>query len=199
MEKKMSLQLPAIRAFPPSTFQPRSSSSSSRYNGTHLQFPRLYRLSTAVSTHKNNMHIACCLPQVKNNLLGEELTNEFLIKLSTFAELGILLSTAVDLPARALEVDLSEDWIWTWIEGGAVAFWYLFIMPPVIMNWLRLRWYKRKFFEFYLQFMFVFIFFPGLMLWAPFINFRRLPRDPTMEYPWSTPKDPSVKDPQSSP
>ncbi|RRT85893.1 hypothetical protein GW17_00018399, partial [Ensete ventricosum] len=28
-----------------------------------------------------------------------------------------------------------------------------------------------------------------LMLWAPFLNFRKFPRDPTMEYPWSTPKD----------
>lgn len=32
---------------------------------------------------------------------------------------------------------------------------------PIIMNWLRVRWYKRKLFEMYVQFMFVFMFFPG--------------------------------------
>ena len=28
-----------------------------------------------------------------------------------------------------------------------------------------------------------------LMLWAPFVNFRKFPRDPTMKYPWSKPKE----------
>lgn len=72
---------------------------------------------------------------------------------------------------------------------AAIAFVYLFVFPPIIMNWMRLRWFKRKFVETYLQFMFTYLFFPGMMLWAPFVNFRKFPRDPTMKYPWSKPKE----------
>jgi hypothetical protein len=32
-------------------------------------------------------------------------------------------------------------------------------------------------------------FFFRLMFWAPFVNFRKFPRDPTMKYPWSKPKE----------
>lgn len=31
----------------------------------------------------------------------------------------------------------------------------------------------------------------SLLLWAPFLNFRKFPRDPSMKYPWETPEDPS--------
>lgn len=34
-------------------------------------------------------------------------------------------------------------------------------VQPIIMNWMRLRWYKREFVETYLQFMFTYLFFPG--------------------------------------
>ncbi|KAK6242329.1 hypothetical protein SCA6_007718 [Theobroma cacao] len=30
-----------------------------------------------------------------------------------------------------------------------------------------------------------------VLLWAPFLNFRKFPRDPSLKYPWDTPKDPS--------
>lgn len=112
-------------------------------------------------------------------------------------------------------------------------------LQPIILNWLRIRWYRRNLLEMYFQFMFVFIFFPGwdalfhshfkwnkqimiilllssldsrilssilkvqftyvidhrllcsVLLWAPFLNFRKFPRDPSMKYPWSTPQDPA--------
>ncbi|CAL9104612.1 unnamed protein product [Musa textilis] len=111
-------------------------------------------------------------------------------KFALLLQYGAILA-AVEAPS-ALAVtgnNMEEDLVTTLISGGIVAVLYLFVIPPIIMNWLRLRWYKRKFLETYLQFMCVFIFFPGLMLWAPFLNFRKFPRDPTMEYPWSTPKD----------
>ncbi|XP_010552699.1 PREDICTED: NAD(P)H-quinone oxidoreductase subunit L, chloroplastic isoform X2 [Tarenaya hassleriana] len=79
----------------------------------------------------------------------------------------------------------------TVIDLGLVTVWYFLIMPPIIMNWLRVRWYRRKFVEMYFQFMFVFMFFPGLLVWAPFLNFRKFPRDPSLKYPWERPKDPS--------
>lgn len=129
----------------------------------------------------NIVHIESSMPPAKT-------TN------STLMHMGILLASIADQPAFAVtgSNNYEQDLTLVLIQSGAFAFFYFLIMPPIIMNWLRLRWYKRKFFEMYLQFMFVFLFFPGILLWAPFINFRRLPRDPTMKYPWSTPPDSST-------
>ncbi|KAG6389857.1 hypothetical protein SASPL_151331 [Salvia splendens] len=84
-----------------------------------------------------------------------------------------------------------EDLVWILIQSGISAFIYFLVAPPIIMNWLRRRWYKRNLLEMYVQFMFVFLFFPGVLLWAPFLNFRKFPRDPAMKYPWSVPENPS--------
>ncbi|TRO70178.1 hypothetical protein FKB34_17535, partial [Glycocaulis profundi] len=83
------------------------------------------------------------------------------------------------------------DIVWVLIQSAICAFLYFLVAPPFIMNWLRTRWYKRNLLEMYVQFMFVFLFFPGVLLWAPFLNFRKFPRDPDMKYPWSVPEDPS--------
>ncbi|GMN38511.1 hypothetical protein TIFTF001_007745 [Ficus carica] len=106
-------------------------------------------------------------------------------------QVGALLAT-VEQPAYAVTgVNYELDLTWTLIQVGVVAFFYFLVMPPIIMNWLRIRWYKRNLLETYFQFMFVFLFFPGVLLWAPFLNFRKFPRDPSMKYPWSRPEDPS--------
>ncbi|KAJ3677398.1 hypothetical protein LUZ60_003122 [Juncus effusus] len=112
-------------------------------------------------------------------------------KFVSLLQYGAILAS-VEAPAALAvtgENNNEEDLFTTLIYGGIIAFFYLIVAPPIIMNWMRMRWYKRKLLEMYLQFMFTFIFFPGLLLWAPFVNFRMLPRDPTMKYPWSTPKD----------
>ncbi|CAN0923833.1 NAD(P)H-quinone oxidoreductase subunit L, chloroplastic [Linum grandiflorum] len=107
-------------------------------------------------------------------------------------QLGAALAM-VEMPAYAVTgMNDDEDLTWTLIQAAIVAFWYFIIMPPIIMNWLRIRWYRRKLLEMYLQFMCVFLFFPGVLLWAPFLNFRKFPRDPDMKYPWSVPKNPSL-------
>ncbi|XP_055810443.1 NAD(P)H-quinone oxidoreductase subunit L, chloroplastic, partial [Solanum dulcamara] len=100
----------------------------------------------------------------------------------------LLLSTVcIAEPALAVTgVNNEEDLIWVLIQLAISAFFYFLVCPPIIMSWLRKRWYKRDLLEMYLQFMFVFIFFPGILLWAPFLNFRKFPRDPSMKYPWST-------------
>ncbi|URE16017.1 hypothetical protein MUK42_01893 [Musa troglodytarum] len=135
-----------------------------------------------LSSRKNKLQAPPCVsPKPQSSQLD---------KFALLLQYGAILA-AVEAPS-ALAVtgnNTEEDLVTTLISGGIVAVLYLFVIPPIIMNWLRLRWYKRKFLETYLQFMCVFIFFPGLMLWAPFLNFRKFPRDPTMEYPWSTPKD----------
>ncbi|KAG1358711.1 putative glutathione S-transferase DHAR2, chloroplastic [Cocos nucifera] len=111
-------------------------------------------------------------------------------KFSLMLQCGLILASVEAPSAMAVTGEnMEEDFMTTLISGGIVAVLYILVFPPIILNWLRLRWYKRKFLETYLQFMFVFIFFPSLMLWAPFVNFRKFPRDPTMKYPWSTPKD----------
>ncbi|KQJ90195.1 NAD(P)H-quinone oxidoreductase subunit L, chloroplastic [Brachypodium distachyon] len=111
-------------------------------------------------------------------------------KLASVLQCGAVWA-AVEAPAALATVSGEEDLDILGIlpPVAAIAFVYLFIAPPIIMNWMRQRWFKRKFVEMYLQFMFTYLFFPGLMLWAPFVNFRKFPRDPTMKYPWSKPKE----------
>ncbi|KAI3848340.1 hypothetical protein MKW98_005720 [Papaver atlanticum] len=107
-------------------------------------------------------------------------------------QIGALLSI-VEQPALAITgVNNEEELSWILIQLGILAFWYFLIMPPIIMNWMRTRWYKRKFVEMYFQFLCTFMFFPGILLWAPFLNFRQRPQDPNMKYPWSTPSDQSL-------
>ncbi|KAK6931608.1 NAD(P)H-quinone oxidoreductase subunit L [Dillenia turbinata] len=126
--------------------------------------------------------VAECQKQTENNAL----------KISNLAiPIGVLLAT-VEQPAFGVTgVNNQEDFLWVLTQLAIVAFGYFLVMPPIIMNWLRTRWYKRNLLEMYVQFMFVFVFFPGVLLWAPFLNFRKFPRDPSLKYPWSKPEDPS--------
>ncbi|KAL0430268.1 UNVERIFIED_CONTAM: NAD(P)H-quinone oxidoreductase subunit L, chloroplastic [Sesamum radiatum] len=110
---------------------------------------------------------------------------------SLAVQVGGVLATVAQPAFAVTGVNEEEDLIWILIQSGIAAFLYFIVFPPFIMNWLRTRWYKRNLLEMYVQFMFVFLFFPGVLLWAPFLNFRKFPRDPNMKYPWSTPQDPS--------
>ncbi|XP_011075443.1 NAD(P)H-quinone oxidoreductase subunit L, chloroplastic [Sesamum indicum] len=110
---------------------------------------------------------------------------------SLAVQVGGVLATVAQPAFAVTGVNEGEDLIWILIQSGISAFLYFIVFPPIIMNWLRTRWYKRNLLEMYVQFMFVFIFYPGVLLWAPFLNFRKFPRDPSMKYPWSTPQDPS--------
>ncbi|XP_042427094.1 NAD(P)H-quinone oxidoreductase subunit L, chloroplastic-like [Zingiber officinale] len=147
---------------------------------------RLPRPSLSLRPSSLHKHMAsCCAPSS-----GTPRSSQ-LHSLTSLLHYGAIMAATEAPSALAVTGDnnMEDDLLTTLLGGGAILFVYLFVVPPIIMNWLRLRWYKRKFLETYLQFMFVFLFFPGLLLWAPFINFRPFPRDPTMEYPWSTPKD----------
>ncbi|KAL8549968.1 hypothetical protein ACS0TY_008699 [Phlomoides rotata] len=106
---------------------------------------------------------------------------------------GVLTAVAVPLPAFGVTgVNEELDLVWTLIQSAISAFLYFIVAPPLIMNWLRTRWYRRKLLEMYVQFMCVFLFFPGVLLWAPFVNVRKFPRDPSLKYPWSVPENPSM-------
>eukprot|EP00270_Netrium_digitus_P002622 TRINITY_DN1297_c0_g1_i2.p1 TRINITY_DN1297_c0_g1~~TRINITY_DN1297_c0_g1_i2.p1 ORF type:complete len:200 (-),score=31.56 TRINITY_DN1297_c0_g1_i2:256-855(-) len=83
------------------------------------------------------------------------------------------------LPALALEPLVVTDMEWDQLKAlVGVLGGYLFVAPPLIYNYLRLRWYNRSMPETFFQYFLMFFFFPGMLLWAPFLNFRRLPTDP---------------------
>ncbi|KAM3275653.1 hypothetical protein ACQJBY_044173 [Aegilops geniculata] len=83
-------------------------------------------------------------------------------KLASVLQCGAVWA-AVQAPAALATVSGEEDLDLLGIlpPVAAIAFVYLFVAPPIIMNWMRLRWFKRKFVETYLQFMFTYLFFPG--------------------------------------
>ncbi|CAL0324854.1 unnamed protein product [Lupinus luteus] len=129
-------------------------------------------------------HIITCSKQKPSDYVS-------LKKPSLALHLGALLAL-IEQPALAVTGENHPPELTSvLIQLGIVLFLYFIVAPPIIMNWMRIRWYRRKFLEMYLQFMFAFIFFPGIILWAPFLNFRKFPRDPSLKYPWSVPDDPS--------
>lgn len=142
------------------------------------------KFSCNSSKHKNSSTIRCSRNEAEN---FPELNSS-----SLAIQIAALLSTTAVEPAMAVTgVNNEPDLKLVLIKSGIVAFGYFLIMPPIILNWMRLRWYRRGLLEMYVQFMLTFIFFPGVLLWAPFLNFRKFPRDPSMKYPWSKPEDPS--------
>ena len=52
--------------------------------------------------------------------------------------------------------------------GGA----YLLVIPAIAFLYLQKRWYVASSVERLLMYFFVFLFFPGLVLLSPFLNFR---------------------------
>jgi NAD(P)H-quinone oxidoreductase subunit L len=54
------------------------------------------------------------------------------------------------------------------ILGGA----YLLVMPLVVYYYLKARWYVTSSVERVFMYLLVFIFFPGMLVLAPFLNFR---------------------------
>ncbi|XP_065856740.1 NAD(P)H-quinone oxidoreductase subunit L, chloroplastic isoform X2 [Euphorbia lathyris] len=153
-------------------------------------------ISPGPKLRKSSLFITCQLKPFHNSKKFTGITTKpqdwnDVNKLSLAVQLGAFFAT-VEQPAYAITgVNNEEDLTSILIQLAILGFGYFIVMPPIIMNWLRVRWYRRKLLEMYLQFMFVFLFFPGVLLWAPFLNFRKFPRDPSMKYPWSTPQDPS--------
>lgn len=59
--------------------------------------------------------------------------------------------------------------------GGA----YLVVLPALLIVYLKQRWYTARSIERLLMYFAVFLFFPGLLLLAPILNFRPQPRELT--------------------
>jgi len=49
---------------------------------------------------------------------------------------------------------------------------YLLVIPVLVLTYLKLRWYSASSFERGFMYFLVFLFFPGLLLLSPFVNFR---------------------------
>ncbi|CAI5946986.1 unnamed protein product [Closterium sp. NIES-64] len=81
-------------------------------------------------------------------------------------------------PAVAAESvgQTDEEFVESLIYWGITAVIYLFVAPPLVYGYLRLRWFNRSTIETFFQYYLMFAFFPAMLLWSPFINFRRLPR-----------------------
>ncbi|HIK23803.1 MULTISPECIES: photosynthetic/respiratory NAD(P)H-quinone oxidoreductase subunit L [unclassified Thermosynechococcus] len=58
----------------------------------------------------------------------------------------------------------------------ALAGLYLLVVPAIVYAYLKARWYVASSFERAFMYFLVTFFFPGLLLLAPFINFRPQPR-----------------------
>ncbi|MCS7030418.1 MAG: NAD(P)H-quinone oxidoreductase subunit L [Gloeomargarita sp. SKYG116] len=58
----------------------------------------------------------------------------------------------------------------------ALAGAYLLVLPLAVYFYLKNRWYVASSWERAFMYFLVFFFFPGLLLWGPFLNFRNQPR-----------------------
>jgi NAD(P)H-quinone oxidoreductase subunit L len=73
--------------------------------------------------------------------------------------------------------ELSNDFL---LAAGAyigIAGFYLVVVPLALIFYLRQRWYVAGSVERTLLYGVVFVFFPGMLLFSPFLNFRPQPRD----------------------
>lgn len=55
---------------------------------------------------------------------------------------------------------------------GALAGLYLLVVPLALFLWMNRRWHQMGNVERLIVYGMVFLFFPGMILFAPFLNFR---------------------------
>ena len=49
---------------------------------------------------------------------------------------------------------------------------YLLVIPVIVLTYLKFRWYSASSIERGFMYFLVFLFFPGMLLLSPFLNFR---------------------------
>lgn len=72
---------------------------------------------------------------------------------------------------------LSSDFLLTAGLYAGIAGIYLVVVPLALIFYVRRRWYQSGSIERTLLYGLVFVFFPGMLLFSPFLNFRPQPRD----------------------
>ncbi|WP_204137457.1 NAD(P)H-quinone oxidoreductase subunit L [Halomicronema sp. CCY15110] len=59
---------------------------------------------------------------------------------------------------------------------GGLAIAYLLVIPAAILFYLKAKWHKVSSVERFVLYGLMFVFFPGMLLLSPFLNFRPQPR-----------------------
>jgi NAD(P)H-quinone oxidoreductase subunit L len=77
----------------------------------------------------------------------------------------------------ALPTALSSDFLLAAGVYAGIAGAYLLVVPLALIFYVRQRWYIAGSIERTLLYGLVFVFFPGMLLFSPFLNFRPQPRD----------------------
>ncbi|MBD2110441.1 MULTISPECIES: NAD(P)H-quinone oxidoreductase subunit L [Cyanophyceae] len=78
---------------------------------------------------------------------------------------------AITMPA------LSNDFLLAAGAYAGIAGVYLVVIPLALIFYARQRWYIAGSIERTLLYGLVFVFFPGMLLFSPFLNFRAQPRN----------------------
>jgi NAD(P)H-quinone oxidoreductase subunit L len=71
---------------------------------------------------------------------------------------------------------LSNDLLLTLGLYGALGGIYLVVVPLILLFYLKARWNDVSSVERTILYALVFAFFPGMLLFSPFVNFRPQPR-----------------------
>lgn len=77
----------------------------------------------------------------------------------------------------AMPTAISSDVLFAAVTYAGIAGAYLLVVPLALIFYLRQRWYVAGSVERTLLYGLVFVFFPGMLLFSPFLNFRPQPRD----------------------
>lgn len=75
-----------------------------------------------------------------------------------------------------LPLSLSNDWLFTLALYGGLGGTYLLVVPAILLFYLKIRWHTMGSVERTLLYGLLFLFFPGVLLLSPFLNFRPRPR-----------------------
>lgn len=71
---------------------------------------------------------------------------------------------------------ISPDTLLTLGLYGGLAVTYLLVIPAAILFYLKAKWYTMGSVERFAVYGLMFVFFPGMILLSPFLNFRPQPR-----------------------
>ncbi|BEV35685.1 NAD(P)H-quinone oxidoreductase subunit L [Synechococcus sp. M16CYN] len=67
---------------------------------------------------------------------------------------------------------IPEETLFVLLAYALIAGLYLVVVPLALYAWMNFRWHSMSKLERLVIYGFVFLFFPGMIVFAPFINFR---------------------------
>ena len=76
------------------------------------------------------------------------------------------------LDLQSLVSLVPQDTLFVLLAYGLLAGLYLLVVPLGLFLWMNSRWHRMSNVERLVIYGMVFLFFPGMVLFAPFLNFR---------------------------